>query len=197
MGIVKAIPQMLTELVKELPTIIETIVSSLSNGVGKVKEVGKNLIRGLWEGISDMASWIGDKIKGFGEGVLGGLKSFFGIHSPSAIMRDEVGKFISEGIAVGITDNENSPIDAVEELGDGILNKAKTINGATIRRQIETTFSGAVSADTSILEKLDSILTKLDTKTQIVLDSGVLVGETIGRIDAGLASLQLLKGRGV
>ena len=197
MGIVKAIPQIIKELVKQIPTIITTIVKSLSNGLSQIKDVGKNLIRGLWEGISDMVGWIGDKIKGFGESVLGGLKSFFGIHSPSAIMRDEVGKFISEGIAVGITENGDSPIDAIDQVGNDMLNEAKTLNGATIRRQIETTFNGSVSTDTSILERLDSILTKLENKTQIILDSGVLVGETIGQIDAGLASLQLLKRRGV
>lgn len=105
MGIVKAIPQIIKELVKQLPTIITTIVKSLGDGLSKIKEVGKNLIKGLWEGISDMVGWIGKKIKGFGESVLGGLKSFFGIKSPSRVMADEVGKNLALGIGVGFEKN--------------------------------------------------------------------------------------------
>lgn len=105
MGIVKAIPQIIKELVKQLPTIITTIVQSLGDGLGKIKEVGKNLIKGLWEGISDMVGWIGKKIKGFGESVLGGLKSFFGIKSPSRVMADVVGKNLALGIGEGFEKN--------------------------------------------------------------------------------------------
>lgn len=98
-----------SDLVKKLPSnmkkIIDGIVKGLGGGLSKVKEVGTDLIKGLWEGISDMASWIGEKIKGFGESVLGGIKNFFGIASPSKLMRDQVGKFIGQGIGVGILDS--------------------------------------------------------------------------------------------
>jgi hypothetical protein len=52
----------------------------------------------------------------------------------------------------------------------------------------------------TLLDRLDRIYDRIEKFTHahnIVLDSGVLVGETINEIDAGLASLQLLKGRGV
>ena len=123
MGIVKAIPQIITELVRQLPTIITTIVNSLGNGFSKVKEVGKNLIKGLWEGISDMASWIGEKIKGFGESVLGGIKKFFGIESPSRVMADVVGKNLALGIGEGFADEIDSVNDkitgSVDVIADG------------------------------------------------------------------------------
>lgn len=105
MGIIKAIPQIIKELIKQLPQIIKTIVESLRDGVGKVKEVGQNLIKGLWEGIKNMGKWIADKIKGFGESVLNGIKSFFGINSPSKVMADEVGKNLALGIGVGFEKN--------------------------------------------------------------------------------------------
>lgn len=97
------------ELIKKLPgkmgEVITAIVGGLTKGISKIKEIGSDIIRGLWEGINDMASWIGKKIKGFGESVLGGIKDFFGIESPSKLMRDEVGKFIGQGIGVGILDS--------------------------------------------------------------------------------------------
>ena len=100
-GLIQAIPQ----LVAQIPQIIVSIVNGLGEGLSSIKEVGKDFIRGLWNGISDMASWIGNKIKGFGESVLGGIKDFFGIHSPSKVMADEVGKNLALGIGEGFEDN--------------------------------------------------------------------------------------------
>lgn len=100
-GLVQAIPQ----LVAQLPKIIASIVTGLGKAVVDVAGVGKDIIKGLWEGISDMAGWIGKKIKGFGENVLGGIKDFFGIHSPSKVMADEVGKNLALGIGEGFEKN--------------------------------------------------------------------------------------------
>ena len=52
MGIIKAIPQIIAEIAKNIPKIIKSIVSGLSKGVGDVAKVGKNLVEGLWNGIS-------------------------------------------------------------------------------------------------------------------------------------------------
>ena len=96
-------------LVKQLPSkmgeIIKSIVKGLKDGISKVTDIGGDIIKGLWNGISDMASWIGKKIRGFGESVLGGIKDFFGIHSPSKVMADEVGKNLALGIGKGFEDN--------------------------------------------------------------------------------------------
>lgn len=100
-GIIKAIPQ----LVAKIPQIITSIVRGLKDGISKITEIGGDIIRGLWNGISNMASWIGEKIKGFGESVLGGIKKFFGIESPSKVMADEVGKNLALGIGEGFEKN--------------------------------------------------------------------------------------------
>lgn len=100
-GLVRAIPQ----IARCLPEIIAAIVNGLMSAVTQVADVGRNLIRGLWDGIADMGSWIGEKIKGFGHGVVNSLKDFFGIHSPSTIMRDEVGKYLGLGIGAGFSES--------------------------------------------------------------------------------------------
>lgn len=104
-AIVSAIPKLLPALIKAVPQIIGAIVNGLADGVSEVSEVGGDIIRGLWNGIEDMGSWIGKKIKGFGESVLGGIKDFFGIHSPSKVMADEVGKNLALGIGQGFEQN--------------------------------------------------------------------------------------------
>lgn len=78
-----------------------SVVDGLTSLPGRVISIGSDIVKGLWNGINDMVGWIGDKIKGFGDSVLNGLKSFFGIASPSKLMRDKVGKYIAQGIGEG------------------------------------------------------------------------------------------------
>lgn len=81
--------------------LFDSVVNGIMGLPDKMATVGADLVRGLWNGISDMTSWVIGKIQGFGDNVLSGIKSFFGIKSPSRVMRDEVGKMLAEGIAVG------------------------------------------------------------------------------------------------
>ena len=85
--------------------IVGGIVDTISSIPGKMLSIGKNIVQGLWNGISDMTGWVISKIKGFGESVLGGIKSFFGIKSPSRLMRDEVGKYLAQGVGIGFEKN--------------------------------------------------------------------------------------------
>lgn len=117
-GLVKAIPQ----LIAQLPQIIKSIVTGFASYYKEMGKIGKNLIEGLWNGIKDMSTWISNKIKGFGDTVLGGIKDFFGIHSPSKVMADEVGKNLALGIGQGFTDNigaVNKMITGAMDIGGG------------------------------------------------------------------------------
>lgn len=120
MGLIKAIPQ----LVSKIPQIITAIIKALGEGLKGMADVGKDLVKGLWNGIKDMIGWIKEKIQGFGESVLNGLKSFFGIASPSKLMRDKVGKFIAQGIGVGFSNEianvEKSMVGEMENLTDSL-----------------------------------------------------------------------------
>ncbi len=78
-GIAKTAP----ELIPAAVDTITTIIDALWDNRGQIVEAGKDLIRGLWEGIENMGAWIGEKIRGFGAGVVNQLKNFFGISSDS------------------------------------------------------------------------------------------------------------------
>lgn len=86
-----------------ITTVCTSIVNGFKDMPTKLLNVGTNLVQGLWNGISNAKDWVLDKIKGFGDAVLDGLKSFFGIASPSKVMRDQVGVFLAQGIGVGFT----------------------------------------------------------------------------------------------
>jgi hypothetical protein len=67
-------------------------------------EAGKNVVMGLWNGITSMGSWLADKISGFAGGIIDDFKDAFGIASPSKVMRDLIGKNIAQGVGVGFID---------------------------------------------------------------------------------------------
>lgn len=87
--------------------------------------VGENFIKGLWNGINNVTGWILGKIKGFGKSVLDGIKSFFGIHSPSTVMA-KMGGFLGQGFANGITDSIGGVLSAVDTMNGAISDKMTT-----------------------------------------------------------------------
>lgn len=97
-GLIEAIPR----LVVRLPEIILAITSGLLKGMASIGMVGQQLVEGLFNGIANAASWLYEKIKGWAGDVLDWIKGFFGIHSPSKVFADEVGKFIPPGITLGV-----------------------------------------------------------------------------------------------
>lgn len=99
-GLIKAIPQ----LIAQIPQIIISLVKGFANYYSNLGEVGLNLIKGLWNGISDAGAWLREKISGFFGGVVDSIRDFFGIHSPSTLFKDEIGKNLALGVGEGFSD---------------------------------------------------------------------------------------------
>jgi len=110
-GLIKAIPR----LIERLPEIIGAIVNGLLKGLAAIGEVGLELVKGLFNGISNAVTWLYEKVKGWAASVVGWIKDFFGIHSPSKVFADEVGKFIPPGITLGV---EQAMPRAMRAMGD-------------------------------------------------------------------------------
>lgn len=91
---------------------VSNIVSGLSGLAGRVTSVGSDIVHGIWSGISGAAGWLMNQISGFANNIVSGIKGFFGIHSPSTVMRDQVGKYLAEGVAVGW--EKNDPMASIE-----------------------------------------------------------------------------------
>lgn len=97
-GLIEAIPR----LIGRLPEIISAIVNGLLKGLAAIGMVGQQLVEGLWNGIKNAGQWLYDKLSGWVSDILGWIKGLFGIHSPSKVFADEVGKFIPPGITLGV-----------------------------------------------------------------------------------------------
>ena len=94
----------------------KSIPSKIKEGIGNIANVGRQLVQGIWSGIQNAKNWVLDKIKGFGKSILDGLKSFFGIKSPSKVMKDQVGKNIALGVIEGINSKKKNVKKSAEEL---------------------------------------------------------------------------------
>ena len=92
--LVKGAVKLVFKLIEKLPEIFMHLISAMGR-------IGINLIEGLWEGISKAGAWLWDQITGFFGGIVDGIKGFFGIHSPSTLFRDEIGKNLALGLGDG------------------------------------------------------------------------------------------------
>lgn len=181
---------------------VSNITSGLAGLPGQVMSIGGDIVRGIWDGISGMGGWLMDQIGGFASGIVDGIKGFFGINSPSRVMRDQVGKYISEGLAVGVEDEADAPVQALEDMGQEMVTASKQINPITIGREIDHTFSGSLKPN-QVLQEISRMIAQYLPELikvsgqDIVLDDGTLVGKTIGKIDEKMGQLYKLKARGV
>ena len=92
-GLANNFPQIVRSVLDMIATIIKTFVSSLPD----IVDVGKQIVKGLWEGIKAMGSWIKEKVSGFFGGIVDNVKGVLGIHSPSRVFAG-----IGENMALGL-----------------------------------------------------------------------------------------------
>ena len=137
-----------------------------------VIDIGKNIVSGIWNGISNMASWLWDKITGWCSSIFDGIKSFFGIHSPSKLFADDVGKMLGLGIGEGFDDSLSS---VYREMQNAIEHEnAKLTSNLTNQHVIKTQIEDNRQATLQSIDNNKEIVVNTTTK----LDSKVLARET-------------------
>ena len=150
--------QLLSWAKTKIPEVVSSIIGFFKQLPTKIVEVGTNLVKGLWNGIKGAASWLKDKILGFGDSILSGFKKAFGIASPSKKTK-EMGKYLAEGLSLGIEDNEDMVIDSADSLAGGLLE--------TLRSLMEK-LSGVVELVSNPFDALDKQKQAYDAITQSI-----------------------------
>lgn len=147
-GLVVGIPQIL-EFIPQLFTSLLNVVTNTDWA-----KMGENIVEGLWNGISSLADWIKGKVEGFVEGIGNTIKEFFGIASPSKLM-EGYGRYIDEGLAVGIEGNADKPLSAMNKVANSINSTIQTITDAA-NAAVEAVKSLASAETMSKIKKADS-----------------------------------------
>ena len=167
-GIIQAIPT----LVSKIPELTNAILNALSKLPSMVVDIGKNIVSGIWNGISNMASWLWNKISGWCSSIFNGIKSFFGIHSPSKLFADDVGKMLGLGIGKGFDDSLSS---VYKEMQNAVEHEnAKLTSNLTSNQQIKVQNEDDRKATLKSIDDNKEITVNTTTK----LDSKVIARET-------------------
>ena len=170
-GLIKAIPQ----LIAKIPEIITSFVNGFTNYLSNIAEIGKNIVSGIWNGISNGFTWIKDKIKGWVGNVLDFFKELLGIHSPSTVFKEQIG----ENLALGVGEGFGDTMDEVsKEMANAIPTEFDT--------EVSTNFN-AVSgvSSTSTYDMMVSAFKQALTEVKVVMDDremGGFVTDTITRV---------------
>ncbi|HBZ6634884.1 TPA: phage tail tape measure protein [Clostridium botulinum] len=130
---------MLSSAVSACKEIVDGIVNAFIDLPSKMVEIGKNIVLGIKDGIKNawdsMTGWIGGLCTSFVDGV----KSQFDIHSPSRVMRDQVGKWIPLGIAEGLKATTGNLLDTATDICKQLSNTfTSELNANTAQRYIDT-----------------------------------------------------------
>ena len=176
----------------------------------KTKSSGENFGQGFINGINNKLKGVWNAAVNLAKKALAGLKAGQKEGSPSKLTRQS-GIFFDEGYILGIQSKTKEVQKAARELSNAAVEELdnvptpdfgfEDINGLNFGRQLDNTFSATYTSPqlAAMENKLDAVIAAIERNggQKIVLDTGVLVGETVGKMDDALATTYALKARGV
>lgn len=170
-----------SQLIAKGREIVQQVKAGVLGAVSSLADAGMNLVRGIWNGISNGLGWIKSMITGWVGNVVSFIKNLFGIHSPSSVMRDEVGVFLAKGIGVGF----EKEMGNVEKLmRDSMPNLSANADFTARYNYSTSTANGGLAAEIAAL--------RADVRNmRIYLDTGVIAGA----VDSSLGGIMASKGR--
>lgn len=104
---------------------VDNVINAIKGLPDKMKEIGASIVEGIFSGISNGWSWLTESVGNLAGSLFETAKSALGINSPSKVFADEVGKWIPEGIAVGIDKNAKSVLQSVKDVTMGAVSSAR------------------------------------------------------------------------
>ena len=119
LALIEALPEIIETIVKAIPQIIIAIATSLWENRDEIVEAGKDLIMGLWEGIQNMWETVKGWIGGLWDGLVGGVKSAFGIQSPSKVFMG-IGENLMLGLEEGLSDGLSGVLSEANRITDEV-----------------------------------------------------------------------------
>lgn len=181
LALAKALVKSLPTLLTVIPQITFRLLKGFKDRIQNTdwKSLGKNVLKGILDGMLDFGNVVKNTITKVGKKITKAIKDFFGIKSPSKLMKKEVGQWIPKGIAVGIDDNTDSIMKSINTMNDEVISKMRqavaietgninanakltsSVNNNSVI-QINAKFDGNVEMDT---QKVGRIVTPVVSKT--------------------------------
>lgn len=183
-GITSAVSNGIQSVSNTVGRIRDTVLGAVSGAGGWLYDTGRQIISGLINGIGGAFQWVRNTISNLGSSLVGWAKGVLGIHSPSRIFRDEVGKWIPAGMAQGIDKASNLVADSI----DGLTDMVPTVSLKTDTSRLETplAYHGTVNGG-RIAYTMDEQAGEYATKQDIIdaIDAALAAGITLNLSDRG------------
>ena len=162
------------------------LVNGLKSIPSKMGSIGKEIVRGIWSGISGAGGWLKSQISGFASGVVKGFKSAFKIKSPSKVMEKVIGRFVGKGVGVGIIGETKNVVKQANQFStsvkDAIANNlsgiSTNISPVASALNIPTVSTGFISEIKEALSGLKISLPE-EVKINLVLSSGEVLASIV------------------
>jgi phage-related tail protein len=110
----------------------------------KFKNIGSDILMGLWNGIKSKAMALFDFVKGIGKGIANAFKTVLGIASPSKVFMD-YGVNITEGAHNGIKKGQDKVVGASKDMGSSIKPTASGRGGGSGNSSVSVTFAPVIN----------------------------------------------------
>lgn len=174
-GVASQLPRIAESGVNLIISFLDTLGETVRDEWPRVSEafvnLGKNIIQGIIDGWFAQVDAIGRGITQIGNSIINGFKEVLGIHSPSVRARDEVGRYIVEGIAEGITEDMSAE-EAAEKKAQNIVDAFQKeidkfdldINTAELKNQL---FEAQGGADLGDAEKAAAEMELINEKMRL------------------------------
>jgi len=204
-GLIENLPK----LIAQIPTLIKAIVTAFKNY--NWLTIGSAIIDGIKKGIGNAAKSLANAAVNAAKAAFNGMKKFLGIHSPSTKARDEIGKMLPQGMAIGIKADTTKAVEAMDDLSMQVMDAGQPemvnmMNGNPLvspSSQLESVRS-SLGDSGSLAGKIDSMiailaqyLPHLEDEMQIVMDNGALVGQLAPGINRELGRNSSRRERGI
>lgn len=163
LALIKGIAETVVTLLANVARIPLDMAEKIKEKISKIKDVGKDLINGLWQGIQEKWNSLKNKVADLGNGIVNKFKDVFGIHSPSRVFADEIGSQLSAGIGVGFED----------ELDNVYRDMQKAVDLETGKMSANVQASGTYQMAMSGLPTFN-LLDNSEHSTQLVVNGKVL-----------------------
>jgi hypothetical protein len=177
------------DFVSKVKTWFGKVPDNIKEAFKNVADIGGNLVKGIWNGINDKVDWIVKKVQGFGDKVMKGLKDFFGIHSPSRLMRDEIGIYLGEGIGVGIEDSAKYAVASATQMGSDVMSAVADSVDPDALKFADMKLS---LADVYKTDNLDTVLQNYNTQMDSLVSKAQAFRDAMNEV-SGKYSLDTLK----
>lgn len=156
-ALVKAGMELIVALAKGLPTAIPDIIDALPEIISAIidgfkdvdwLDLGANILKGILNGLVSAVSGIWSVVEDVGSAIIDGFCDFFDIHSPSRVMAKKVGQYLPSGIAAGMEDTADEPVNEAQAIVDSVAGVSAEMDPVMIGRQTTRKTTDKISTET-------------------------------------------------